>query len=146
MPEAGEKKSGDNRRRARKTHRAIRGQHREERREDYVETVYRMEQKGKVPRVVDLQKVFAVSHVTVIRAVEKLESENLLVRDDEGIKLTSAGRSLGKKCYERHRLVESFLLSLGISEDTASRDAEGIEHHLSPESLAAMRHALKSQI
>jgi len=42
--------------------------------------------------------------------------------------------------------VESFLLSLGISEDTASRDAEGIEHHLSPESLAAMRRALKSQI
>jgi DtxR family manganese transport transcriptional regulator len=101
-----------------------------------------MELRQEAPRVVDLQKVFAVSHVTVIRAVEKLETAGLLRRSSEGIELTPDGRALGQKCYERHLLVESFLVSLGISEETAARDAEGIEHHLSPETLAAMRNHL----
>ena len=142
MPEA-QKKNTDDRKRVRKTHRVVRGQHRDERREDYVEAVYRRERKGDPTRVVDLQKVFGVSHVTVIRAVDKLESEGLLIRADSGIGLTATGRKLGEKCYERHLLVETFLISLGISEEIASRDAEGIEHHLSPETLKAMKKRLQ---
>lgn len=135
-------RKSESRKTARRAHRTIRGQHREERAEDYVETVYRMELRQEAPRVVDLQKVFAVSHVTVIRALEKLETAGLLRRSSGGIELTPDGRVLGQKCYERHLLVESFLVSLGISEETAARDAEGIEHHLSPETLAAMRNHL----
>lgn len=131
--------NADSRKKVRRTHRLIRNQHREERAQDYVEAVYRMELKEEICRVVDLQRVFGVSHVTVIRAVEKLESEGLLDRASTGIRLTEDGRTLGRKCYDRHRLVESFLVSLGISSETASRDAEGIEHHLSPETLEAMR-------
>ena len=138
------KQIGDKRKRLRSTHRAIRGQHRDERTEDYVESVYRRERKELTTRVVDLQKIFAVSHVTVIRAVDKLCEEGFLERGDNGITLTPKGKDLGARCYERHQLIESFLVSLGVSEDIASHDAEGIEHHLSPESLAAMRQHLGS--
>ncbi len=145
MTEAGNPISPDGRKRARRAHRMVRGQHREERTEDYVEAVYRMERKGSSTRVVDLQRVFAVSHVTVIRAVEKLEAEGLLQRGASGIGLTRKGRILGLRCYERHRLVEQFLVSLGIPEETAARDAEGIEHHLSPETLQAMRDQIEKR-
>ena len=140
-----QKTETDPKKRLRRTHRAIRGQHREERTEDYVESVYRMERNEEPVRVVDLQKIFAVSHVTVIRALEKLSEQGFLERSESGISLTDKGRELGAWCYERHRLVESFLVSLGVSENTASNDAEGIEHHLSPETLSAMKEHLNER-
>jgi len=136
-----EKKSRvkESRKRLRKAHRAVRGEHREERTEDYVETIYRRERKGDSSRIVDLQKVFGVSHVTVIRALQKLENDGFVVKETGGVILTGKGRNLGERCYERHRLVEAFLGSLGVSKETAAKDAEGIEHHLSPETLEAIR-------
>lgn len=123
----------------RRAHRAVRRQHRDERAEDYVETIYRIESEDQTVRVVDLQQRFGVSHVTVIRALAKLAEEGLVDRTDDGISLTPAGTDLARSCYERHATVEAFLLALGISPETAARDAEGIEHHLSDESLAALR-------
>ncbi|MCH8473830.1 MAG: GntR family transcriptional regulator [Opitutales bacterium] len=123
-------------------HRAVRLQHRDERTEDYVEAIYLLAQNGKEVRVVDLQGVFGVSHVTVIRALEKLEKEGLVERGSKGIALTVKGTKLALECYERHRTVESFLLALGVPENAAREDAEGIEHHLGAETLAAMERFL----
>jgi DtxR family manganese transport transcriptional regulator len=53
--------------------------------------------------------------------------------------LTESGQRLAEGARDRHRVVEAFLLSLGISAETARRDAEGIEHHVSAETLAAFR-------
>lgn len=119
--------------------RAVRLQHRDERAEDYVETIFRLGSGDQAVRVVDLQQRFGVSHVTVIRALAKLSEEGLVDRSDDGIALTAEGEDLARACYERHATVEAFLLSLGISRETAARDAEGIEHHLSEESLDALR-------
>jgi DtxR family manganese transport transcriptional regulator len=52
--------------------------------------------------------------------------------------LTEAGAALAERSRERHRIVESFLLALGVSAETARCDAEGIEHHVSDETLAAV--------
>ncbi len=124
-------------------HEAVREQHRDERMEDYVEAILRLRKDGQGVRVVDLQGVFGVSHVTVIRILDRLEKEGLVVRSPEGIGLTEKGLRLAEECYERHRTVEAFLRGLGISDATASRDAEGIEHHLSEETLKAMRAFLR---
>ncbi|MEM0965242.1 MAG: iron dependent repressor, metal binding and dimerization domain protein [Verrucomicrobiota bacterium] len=135
----------DTRKRLRRAHRLIRGQHREERTEDYVESIYRRSRKNEATRIVDLQKVFAVSHVTVIRALDKLEGAGFLRRTTKGITLTAKGKRLGEECYERHETVESFLLSLGVPKEIAESDAEGIEHHLSPQTLEAIRNHLGSR-
>jgi len=50
--------------------------------------------------------------------------------------LTPEGEALANASRERHRTVEDFLRALGVPEDIARRDAEGIEHHVSPETLA----------
>jgi len=54
-----------------------------------------------------------------------------------GTFLTPAGEALAQASRERHQVVEAFLLALGIDPDTARRDAEGIEHHVSAETVAA---------
>ena len=124
-------------------HEAVRVRHRDERDEDYVEAIYRLRARPQGIRVVDLQRVFGVSHVTVIRALDRLEKDGFVTRGEGGILLTDAGNRLAEDCYERHLVVECFLLALGVSKEAALRDAEGIEHHLGEESLAAMRRFLR---
>ena len=56
-----------------------------------------------------------------------------------GVFLTPEGEKLAQESRERHQVVENFLLVLGVSADTARRDAEGIEHHVSEETLDMFR-------
>ena len=56
-----------------------------------------------------------------------------------GIFLTDIGKQLAEQSRERHHIVESFLCAIGISIETARIDAEGIEHHVSPETLEAFK-------
>lgn len=91
-------------------------------------------------RVGNLAKRFGVSHVTVSRIVKRLTSEKLLVTAPyQPITLTSSGVSLAKKMQKRHAIVYDFLLRLGVDEQTAQIDSEGIEHHVSEQTLQAMK-------
>ena len=56
--------------------------------------------------------------------------------------LTDAGRAVAQESRARHQTVEAFLLSIGVSAETARIDAEGIEHHVSAETLAAFRRVM----
>jgi DtxR family manganese transport transcriptional regulator len=121
-------------------HQRVRKQHQRELAQDYVEAIYSMSGESAPVRVVDLQAVFGVSHVTVIRTLGRLEERDLVKRPQRGqIELTASGREMAKQSYERHQLVTTFLLKLGVSEASAAADAEGIEHHLGSETLAAMQ-------
>jgi DtxR family manganese transport transcriptional regulator len=51
---------------------------------------------------------------------------------------------LAARCKSRHETVVAFLRSLGIPERIAEMDAEGIEHHVSAETLAAFKTALRN--
>ena len=121
-------------------HRRTRSDHATELAEDYVEAIAEsMEQTGTC-RVVDLARHFGVSHVTVTRTVGRLQEEGL-VRTEKyrPIKLTAKGNRLARKTRERHQIVYEFLRSIGLDEKTAAEDAEGMEHHVSPKTLAKLR-------
>jgi len=78
--------------------------------------------------------------VTVNRTIGRLQRDGYVTTEPYApIKLTPAGRRLAKAARGRHEIVYQFLLSLGVSEAVAAIDSEGIEHHVSPETLAAMR-------
>jgi DtxR family manganese transport transcriptional regulator len=118
-----------------------RADHAAETAEDYVEAVGELAMADGGCRVVDLTRRFGVSHVTVIRILRRLANEGLVEpAPHRPILLTPAGRRLAARCAKRHALVVSFLQRLGVSDVTAARDAEGIEHHLSPETLRRIRH------
>ena len=91
-------------------------------------------------RVVDLAKRLGVTHVTVNRTVARLQNAGLVTSEPyRAIFLTDKGRTLATACKSRHETVVAFLRSLGISERVAEMDAEGIEHHVSPETLSAFK-------
>ena len=121
-------------------HRRTRESHASETAEDYVEAVFEIIEDFGHCRVGDLAKRFGVSHVTVSRIVKRLTSEHLLeTAPYKPITLTSAGTKLAKKMQKRHAIVFDFLLFLGVDERTAQIDSEGIEHHVSEQTLQAMK-------
>ena len=127
-----------------KPHESVRKDHARELAEDYVEAIRQIKLQSKSPRVTDLQSVFSVSHVTVIRTLRRLEKQGLVSRSrKDGICLTESGAKLARQSAEMHQLVLAFLKKLGVSEAQAQIDAEGLEHHFSEESLAALRNFLE---
>ncbi len=115
-----------------------RAQHAQERAQDYVEAIAGLITQHGEARATDLARALGVTHVTVIRTVQRLQRDGLVeTQPYRSIFLTDAGRALAIKSKARHEAVVAFLEALGISAKTARTDAEGIEHHVSPETLAA---------
>lgn len=122
-----------------------RREHANEIAEDYVEAIADLMAETGEARVVDLARRLGVTHVTVNRTIGRLQIAGLVTAQPyRAIFLTEKGRALAVACKSRHETVVSFLRSLGIPERVAELDAEGIEHHVSPETLAAFRNTLKN--
>ena len=114
--------------------------------QDYVEAIADLSASVGEARVVDLARRLGVTHVTVNRTLARLQKIGFVnTKPYRAIFLTDAGHKLAAECKQRHEIVVSFLRSLGISERIAELDAEGIEHHVSPETLAAFERLLKKR-
>lgn len=121
-------------------HQRTRDDHARETAEDYVEAVAELIARDGVCRVRDLALRFGVSHVTVVRTVQRLEREGYVTTAPyQPIELTARGRRLARDCRDRHEVVYRFLLAIGVPPGPAAIDAEGIEHHVSSETLARFR-------
>ncbi|QEG23746.1 manganese-binding transcriptional regulator MntR [Mariniblastus fucicola] len=121
-----------------------RAQHANEMAEDYVEAVQELIATKGECRVQELARHFDVSHVTVSRTVGRLQKDGLLeTAPYKPITLTSKGQKLAERVKKRHEIVLQFLLALGVDKKTAQIDSEGIEHHVSEKTLAAMKKFLK---
>lgn len=117
-------------------HRRTRRDHATETAEDYVEAIAETHESSGTCRVRDLALHFGVSHVTVTRIVSRLQGEGLVrTAPYRPIELTAQGKRLATASRKRHETVFRFLVSLGIDEETAAIDAEGMEHHVSPQTL-----------
>lgn len=108
--------------------------------EDYVEAILDITEANGVCRSKDLSDKFQVTHVTVNKTIKRLTRDNLVIAEPyRPIELTAAGRKLAIASRERHEIVFQFLIALGVSPDVAATDSEGIEHHVSEETLQAMK-------
>ncbi len=97
-------------------------------------------------RAVDLARRLGVTQVTVTKTIERLKREDLVTSEPyRSIFLTKSGVRLAHEVRERHKTVLEFLRELGVPTKDAELDAEGIEHHISPATLAAMRRHLRSK-
>jgi DtxR family manganese transport transcriptional regulator len=114
--------------------------------QDYVEAIADLSVSLGEARVVDLARRLGVTHVTVNRTLARLKRAGFVnTKPYRAIFLTGAGHKLAGECKRRHETVVAFLHSLGVSEKTAEMDAEGIEHHVSPETLAAFERWLRKK-
>ncbi|NHN87810.1 manganese-binding transcriptional regulator MntR [Acetobacter conturbans] len=111
--------------------------------EDYVELISDLLAASQEARQVDIAARLGVSQPTVAKMLSRLVADGFVVQKPyRGVFLTEAGKNLAEKARLRHRIVESFLRALGVSEDCVLVDAEGIEHYVSEETLATFQKAL----
>ena len=114
--------------------------HRRELIDDYVELISDLIREVGEARQVDMAARLGVSQPTVAKMLKRLASVGLIEMIPwRGVFLTPEGEKLAQESRERHQLVENFLLVLGVSPEIARRDAEGMEHHVSEETLVKFR-------
>ena len=120
--------------------RQVREAHRRELIDDYVELISDLIREVGEARQVDMAARLGVSQPTVAKMLKRLASVGLIEMIPwRGVFLTPEGEKLAQESRERHQLVENFLLVLGVSPEIARRDAEGMEHHVSEETLVKFR-------
>ncbi|HCM83702.1 MAG TPA: transcriptional regulator MntR [Rhodospirillaceae bacterium] len=120
--------------------RHVRKAHQTETAEDYIELIADLLEHCGEARLSDLAARLGVSHPTASKVLSRLKDEGYIESQPyRSIFLTAKGRALAKKCKERHHIILEFLIRLGVSPDTAEYDAEGIEHHISDETLRVFK-------
>ena len=122
-----------------------RQEHSQETAQDYAEMIAELIETTGEARVIDLARRLGVTHVTVSRTLQRLRRDGLITSlPYRSIFLTAAGKRLSEESRHRHEVVVEFLQSLGVPAAVAQSDAEGIEHHVSRETLGALVRHLKS--
>lgn len=121
---------------------ATRQHHDAELAEDYVEVISDLVEEKNEAKICDISKHFGVSHVTVIRAIDRLKKKGLL-QEGASIALTKEGVSLAKRCKQRHQFLLHYLQALGVPKEAAAIDVEGMEHHISKVTMKAFSKHLK---
>ncbi|EMA3499368.1 manganese-binding transcriptional regulator MntR [Salmonella enterica] len=118
--------------------RQVREAHRRELIDDYVELISDLIIEVGEARQVDMAARLGVSQPTVAKMLKRLASLGFIQMIPwRSVFLTPEGEKLAQESRERHQIVENFLLVLGVSPEIARRDAEGMEHHVSQETLDA---------
>ena len=108
--------------------------------ENYLETILILSKKLPVVRAVDISNELGFKKSSVSIAMKNLRLKNQITVTDAGfIYLTDEGRAIAEMIYERHELLSSCLIRLGVSPETAAEDACKIEHVISPESFDAIK-------
>ncbi|NBJ70179.1 MULTISPECIES: transcriptional regulator MntR [Clostridia] len=104
--------------------------------EDYIEQIYNlMESKG-YARVSDIAEALEVHPSSVTKMVQKLDRDDYLNYEKyRGFILTAKGKKVGERLVFRHDLLEEFLQIIGVEDENIYNDVEGIEHHLSWNSI-----------
>ena len=114
--------------------------HLQESGEMYLETILVLTRERSFVRSVDIGEHMGFSKPSVSRAVGLLRSGGYItVSDDGAIHLTEAGKEVAEKIYERHTLLATLLMRIGVDAETASEDACRIEHHISDTTFDAIK-------
>ena len=104
--------------------------------EDYIEQIYILIEEKGYARVSDIAENLSVHPSSVTKMVQKLDQEKYLIYEKyRGLVLTPNGKKVGKRLVYRHELLEQMLRLIGVEEENIYHDVEGIEHHLSWNSI-----------
>ena len=108
--------------------------------EMYLETILVLTKRGGLVRAIDVGEYMGYSKPSVSRALGVLREGGFITVDRDGaILLTVMGREVAEKIYSRHAVLTDFLISLGVPQDVAAKDACRMEHHISDISVEAIR-------
>ncbi len=113
--------------------------------EMYLETILVLSEKLKLVRSLDVAQEMNFSKPSVSRAIGILKNEGYVQVDEQGgLNLTTEGKKIAQKIYERHVVLTQMLVKLGVDEKTATEDACKIEHHISDKTFKALKKHLQA--
>ena len=108
--------------------------------EMYLETIYVLSKKSNTVRSLDVAEEMNFSKPSVSRAIKILKDGGFVTVDENGyLSLTESGSAVARKIYERPKVLTQFLISIGVSEETAAEDACRVEHYISDETFDALK-------
>jgi DtxR family transcriptional regulator, manganese transport regulator len=117
----------------------VRADHSAELAGDYVEMIADLIDERGEARCTDIAMRLGVANATVVKTLKRLTDQGLVTQEPyRAIFLTGEGWKMADDSRRKHVIVENFLLALGVCADTARIDSEGIEHHVSADTLKAM--------
>ena len=116
--------------------------------EDYLETILILKNKMPLVRAIDVANEMKFSKPSVSIALKKLKEKGLITVDSQtgNINFTEDGLNIATNVLDKHRVISSFLISLGVSENVALEDACKLEHDLSEESFSKLKLFYQSYI
>ena len=115
--------------------------------EDYLETILMISKKLPVVRSIDIANEMGYKKSSVSIAMKNLrEAEHIRVTKEGYIYLTDSGKEIAEMIYERHQILSSWLIKLGVDKKVAEEDACRIEHDISKESFNAIKKAISAQL
>lgn len=112
--------------------------------EDYLETILILSKRLPVVRSIDIANELSYSKPSISVAMKNLRVNEYITVSDEGyIKLTKSGKELAETIYERHTILSTMLIRLGVDPEIAMADACKMEHDISPESFDAIKNHIE---
>ena len=108
--------------------------------ENYLEAIFMLKKENGFVRSIDIAHELEFTKASVSVAMKSLREKGYITIDDAGgISLTESGLAIAEKVYERHHVIASVLMNLGVSKETAFEDSCKIEHVISDESFDRLK-------
>ena len=113
--------------------------------ENYLETILILSKKKPDLHAIDICDELGYSRPTVSVVVKQMKGNGLITVDElNHIALTEQGREIAESIYERHNIISEFFMAIGVSRDTALKDACKIEHDISNETFECIKKHIKN--
>ena len=111
--------------------------------ENYLEAIFMLKKKNGFVRSIDVAHELEFTKPSVSVAMKSFREKGYIIIDEDGgISLTQSGLEIAEKVYERHQVIASVLITLGVSNETAFEDSCKIEHVISDESFEKLKEFL----
>lgn len=111
--------------------------------EDYLEALLMLQEKGQSLSVSSVAEILKISVPASSQMASELKDLGYVEKKPYGdISFTAIGREIGEGVYHKHKVLCRYLVSIGVSPETAEADCCRIEHVISEETFRAIENQL----
>ena len=101
-----------------------------------MEAIYNLNSEKGYVNAADISDRLGVKPPTVSSMISNLARKGYLEHEKyRGMRLTESGERVAKSVIKRHQVISELITMLGVDDQTAYVDTEGIEHHVHPSTV-----------
>lgn len=104
-----------------------------ERELDFLQAIYDISQEGWQPRVNEISKILKVRPSTSEEYLDHLVEKGFILKKSGSIRILEKGEEVVKTVKRNHRIIETFLYTLGMDLENSCENAKQMEYHVTEE-------------